>query len=122
MKRAEPLSWAGLLSTIAETVGGPDTRLTWVDQAFLRAAELSHFAFPLWHGNDADTERQAANPAAALATGLQLRPLRETVTDTLAWIRGAQARRQVPVIDIGLEPERERALLGAWHSGQYRKA
>ena len=53
----------------------------------------------------------AADPAAAVATGLRARPLADTVRDTLTWLQGADQPDQP-----GLPPEREAALLKRWHT------
>jgi 2'-hydroxyisoflavone reductase len=50
----------------------------------------------------------------AIAAGLTYRPLADTAKDTLEWWHGLPAtRRETPV--AGLAPERERAVLAAWH-------
>ena len=53
---------------------------------------------------------QQADNSRALASGLHLRPLEETIRDTLAWIRSGEptfSGEERP----GLEPEREAELL-----------
>ena len=53
-----------------------------------------------------------ADPAAALATGLTIRPLSETVRDTLAWTRTDAAQPEAS----GLSPADEASLLDRWLS------
>jgi 2'-hydroxyisoflavone reductase len=48
----------------------------------------------------------------AIAAGLQFRPVRETVADTLSWRR---ARPTVETLKAGLSREREAKVLAAWH-------
>jgi hypothetical protein len=51
-----------------------------------------------------------ANANRAYAAGLVCRPLAETVADTWAWLRTAGDIE--PKRPLGLDPEREAALLG----------
>lgn len=70
----------------------------WSDLPVWLPAEGDHAAFAL-----ADTR-------AAEAAGLQIRPLAQTVSDTLAWYRQLPAEQQV-FSKAGLGPEREAAAL-----------
>ena len=108
---ASPLTWGGLLHQVASVVAPAGTTLRWITPAEVAAASLGPLAFPLWQGDAADRARSAANPAAAKAAGLTLRPLAETVADTWAWVRSLHARRAVPLTDVGIERAVERALL-----------
>lgn len=103
-------TWREQLTAIADAVAPEDISLTWVDAGFVRAAQLSEGAFPLWSGDDPDVWTMAANPAKAYGTGLSPRPLAETARDTLAWIRTVEQPE-----GVGLDPEREAELLAAWH-------
>jgi 2'-hydroxyisoflavone reductase len=51
--------------------------------------------------------------SAALANGLAIRPLDETVADTLAWVRTGEAPTDT---GAGLAREKERSVLDAWLS------
>ena len=95
-----------------------DARLTWIeDEAWL----LQHGAepwmgFPLWlppslGGLLAPIER-------ALDAGLEIRPVHETISDTLNW---AIERPELPPLPrtgrrAGTSPEKEAALLAAWRA------
>ena len=68
-------------------------------------------ALPLWPGVDPDVLMMTADPAAALATGLRLRPLAETVRDTLAWTRTLSSPRS-----RGSVPPRRSPLLEKWQA------
>ena len=70
----------------------------WSDLPVWLPAEGEHAAFAL-----ADTR-------AAEAAGLQIRPMAQTVADTLAWYRGLPNEQQV-FSKAGLSPEREAAAL-----------
>jgi 2'-hydroxyisoflavone reductase len=103
---AEYITWRQLLESIAATVAPPGTTLTWVDAAMLLAADVS---FPLWMAGDPDRFISAASPAAAMAAGLRLRPLADTIRDTLEWCNG-----QSQPTTAGPPPEREAELLTTW--------
>jgi 2'-hydroxyisoflavone reductase len=88
-------------------VVGPDD-YTW---PFLLAAALDDTALPLWPGADPDELLMTADPAAALATGLTIRPLADTVRDTLAWARTVEQPGKP-----GISAADEAALLEKWQS------
>ena len=108
---APPFGFGQMLDTIAAQVAPTGTRFTWVDSDFLVAEGVDSIALPLWsEGDPNEASANAANPAAALAAGLRLRPLRETVADVSAGARAAVAAQSV----FGLAQEREAALLDRW--------
>jgi hypothetical protein len=51
----------------------------------------------------------------ALRTGLKIRPVTETVTDTWTWLRqiGGTAPQRPDRVPVGLDPAREAAVLAA---------
>jgi nucleoside-diphosphate-sugar epimerase len=104
-------TWGEQLEAVAREVAPAGTTLTWADADWLLGRGLDDTALPLWSGGDPDVLIMTADPAAALATGLRIRPLEETVRDTLAWTRSVE-QPGTP----GLAPERERDLLAAWHA------
>lgn len=91
---------------------GSDAQVSWVSEAFLLEAGVGPFVeLPLWiPGEHANLAR--LDVSRALAAGLRVRPLEETVEATLAWHR-AQPERPWRA---GLSLERERELLEAWRS------
>ncbi len=103
---AAPITWGGLLESVASLVAPAGTTLRWVDADTLRAEGLDGAVLPMWSGGDDDRFMLAADPSAALLAGLVLRPLHETVADTLAW-----ALDQTQPASPGLAPEREAGLL-----------
>jgi 2'-hydroxyisoflavone reductase len=87
-----------------------DTHLVWVDGGFLAEHGVEAWSdLPLWlapEQNPDDANFLTMDVSKALAAGLRLRPLRETILDTLS---GAEL-----VPGAGLSPEREADLLEAW--------
>jgi len=104
-------TWGEQLETIASSVAPEGTTLRWVDSDFLLEAKLDDSALPLWPGADPDMLMMTADPAAALATGLTIRPLAETVRDTLAWTRTVEQPEKA-----GISAADETALLEKWLS------
>jgi 2'-hydroxyisoflavone reductase len=102
-----PFGFGDLLEEVAARVAPPGTRLGWVDSEPLLAAGLPESALPLWHWGEPDVWAGAADPAAAVAAGLAVRPLAQTVDDTWEWVRASGD----PPPGTGLSPEREAELL-----------
>lgn len=104
-------TWGQQLEAIAEGVAPDGTTLVWVDAAYVLNEKLDDTALPLWPGADPDVLMMTADPAAALATGLTIRPLAETVRDTLAWTRSVEQPAKP-----GLDADREATLLKNWQA------
>ncbi|MBD0676908.1 NAD-dependent epimerase/dehydratase family protein [Streptomyces sp. CBMA156] len=102
---APPFGLGDLLDAVASAVAPPGTTLTWVSEEFLRAAGVPDRALPLWPADPHTRTTSTADPAAALATGLALRPVAETA-------RGIGPFEPQPET---LTPDREAELLAAWH-------
>jgi 2'-hydroxyisoflavone reductase len=106
---------ASTLTTIAEATDAA-ARLHWVGEDRLLAAGLEPWSdVPLWLAPGRDPAYAgflAMSNARARAAGLELRPLAETVRDTLGWARTAPA----PIGPVaGLDPDVEQRLLAAGH-------
>jgi 2'-hydroxyisoflavone reductase len=70
------------LEEIAAHVAPPGTKLTWIDPQPLLDEGHDAESFPLWYaGDDDDAMVNTADPAAAIAAGLHLRPLKATIDD-----------------------------------------
>ncbi len=99
--------WNELLETCLR-VSGADARITWVSDEFLLEQGVGQWMeLPLWL---ADPEMAAADDAIvdrAITAGLRFRPLDDTVLGTLEDASTTDG--------AGLAPEREAALLAAWH-------
>lgn len=95
--------------------GDSDTETTWVEQAFLRerglheAGEHGREQLPYWYPEAPGFS--TFDVSKALDAGLRLRPLDETIADTLAWDR---TREQTWPMGAGITPEAERELLNEW--------
>lgn len=110
---AEPVTLGGLLEGAALALGAT-SRLVWVDEAFLLERGVQPWTeLPLWVPPE-EGGLDEVSIARALAAGLALRPLAETVRDTLAWdlARPPGARDGSPA----LTPGREAALLAEWRA------
>jgi 2'-hydroxyisoflavone reductase len=92
-----------------------DATFTWVSDQFLLEHEVQPWGeMPLWIPRQYERAAlQATNCDKAIRAGLKFRPLSETALDTLAWDkeRPDDAERIA-----GLDAEKERRLLQAWHS------
>lgn len=101
----------------AASSGSNDVRFTWVDQAFLAEQKVNGWSdMPTWIPSGPDNAGWSrVSIARALAKGLTFRPLAETARDTVAWFKTLPAERQAKML-AGLTPEREQAVLAAWHA------
>ena len=112
---SRPFPLEELLETARE-VSGSDAEIVWVDEGLLLERGVSPWMeLPLWVPTD-DAGFLQANVAAALAMGLSIRPLEQTVRDTLAWATeaGSDLVTPGPTGEAGMTPEREAELLEAW--------
>ena len=118
----EPLTMGDFLE--ACRVGSDsDAQFTWVDEAFLAERGVVPWShLPLWMPESMATHRYFRRICIdrALAAGLTIRPIVETVSDTLSWQRAHGGKPPpdkpgVAIPDQTLRPERERALLAEWH-------
>ncbi len=95
---------------------GSTPRFTWVSDDFLNARAVeARSGLPLYvpASEPLSVGMFRVDGRLAYARGLALRPLGETIADTLSWIRspGGQGGRKV-----GLSPEKEQELLEAWNA------
>ena len=122
------------LSTVRDRLA-PQARLEWVDEGFLLEQGVAPWSdLPVWLPA-AQSALHQVSIAAALATGLHCRSVAQTAADTAAWVAeetaistksataetvatAAQAANAEgpPRPNVGLAPEREAALLAAWHA------
>jgi 2'-hydroxyisoflavone reductase len=111
----ERLGFGAMLDACAQAAGA-SPRITWADAQFLEQQGVSAWTdMPAWvpPAGEEGGLLQLSN-ARAVANGLRFRPLVDTARDTLAWFRMLPAERQAK-LRAGLAPEREAAVLAAWH-------
>jgi 2'-hydroxyisoflavone reductase len=96
------------------TVTGSDATFTWVSAEFLRAHGLdAEEALPYWEAPEY-VALTRFDPSKALAAGLRVRPLEESIRDTWSWDR---TRQDMPLRDgVGVSLDKEAELLAAWHA------
>jgi 2'-hydroxyisoflavone reductase len=104
--------------------GNRDVRFTWVPADFLAAQKVTPWAdMPTWiPRSDPDYAGEQVDNRRAVAAGLTFRPLATSAADALAWFNAApEAARARMLKSAGIAPDRERAVLAAWHaSPQHR--
>lgn len=95
-----------------------DTKVTWVPAGFLTKQLGDTDPLPPWAPVEGESAGASlTNCDRALKTGLKIRPLEDTVRDTLAWHATRPADRQAK-LRSGLAPDKEAAVLAAWRDGQ----
>jgi 2'-hydroxyisoflavone reductase len=105
-----------VIATSQRASSAAGTTVTWVPEDFLAAQwKPDELDLPPWSpmkGDSAGASLTAA--AAAKRTGLTIRPLQDTVRDTLAWFRTLPAERQGK-LHAGLDAGKEADTLRDWH-------
>ena len=118
---AQPTTMGDMLDTIC-AVANPAAVLREASREFLAAHAVQPWVdLPVWIPGVGDTAgAHRRSTARAIAAGLRLRPLTETVADTLAWWRRLPESRQnaFPAGKFGLSPAREQELLGVLATGR----
>jgi 2'-hydroxyisoflavone reductase len=105
-----PMTMAEVLDT-CRAVSGSDAELIWVDGRFLEEHGVGPWMeLPLWVGPE-PSDAMRAPVGRALAHGLRIRPLSDTVSGTLSWARANPIEQPA-----GLEPAKEHRVLEAWES------
>lgn len=99
-----------------KSVTGSDAQFTWLSEDFLLQENVAAWSeLPLWLPEDAAPHLKGfmfISPGKAIAAGLNFRPLRDTITDTLTWFQTNHANEE---LKAGLDRDKERALLYKWH-------
>lgn len=108
---ASLLTMEQLLEECRTALNG-EAELVWVDEAFLLANDVQYWSeMPLWIPDQEKMEGfLGIDIQKALRTGLALRPLAETIQDTLVW----EAARMDVERKAGLDAEKERVVLKMW--------
>ena len=93
-------------------VAGTDAELVWVEPDFLHEQGVGEWMeLPLWLYEERYRGMLSVDASPALAAGLSIRALEETVRDTLDWAHGGEAPIEPPA---GLDREKEQAVLDLW--------
>lgn len=99
-----------------KSVSNSDAVFTWASEAFLREENVAAWSeMPLWLPEEEAPQLAGfmfVNCDKAHAAGLRIRPLGDTIRDTLAW---AHAELRDTAMKAGMDPEREQTLLRKWH-------
>jgi 2'-hydroxyisoflavone reductase len=100
----------------------PATTLTWVPTAFLAEQQVAAWQdLPVWIPYEGDSKGfHTLRSSKAIERGLTFRPALETARDTLVWWRAQTPERRAKP-RTGLSPEREAAVLAAWHEAQKKQ-
>jgi 2'-hydroxyisoflavone reductase len=116
---AGPLTFGRMLERTTAATGG-HAELVWIDEDRLAEAGVEPWGeLPLWLDLDRHPDFRgflAVDIGRATGAGLSFRPLEETASDTLAWVRERPAGPSRPEGSplpppAGLSPEREAELL-----------
>jgi 2'-hydroxyisoflavone reductase len=108
-----PLTMGETLET-CRRVAATDAEIVWVEPQFLLDHEVGEWMeLPLWLHEPEYRSMMNAPVDRALAEGLRIRPLEDTVRDTLEWVRAGLAPIEPAA---GLDREKEQRVLDAWLS------
>jgi 2'-hydroxyisoflavone reductase len=113
---------SGEMMEACRKASGSEARLTWVDDGFLMEKEVVPFGeMPFWLPEKDFPHAFEVDCRKAFAAGLRFRPLVQTCADVLAWDRSrdvakeaAPQRRLKFLGQVGMKPDREKALLAEW--------
>ena len=101
-----------------KTASQSDASFTWVSEDFLLQENVTAWTLmPLWLPEEAAPHLKGfmfINGDKAFKAGLRLRPLSETVRDTLNWARTDLGNE----LKAGIDASREQALLVKWHEAR----
>lgn len=107
------LTWGKTLEA-CKAASTNDTKLTWIPFEFIQKQNAMD-AMPIWippMGEYAGFHTR--NVEKSEKAGLKFRDIKDTCKDTLAWYQSLPADTQ-PKVVREFPPEREKALLEAWH-------
>jgi nucleoside-diphosphate-sugar epimerase len=109
---APSITWGELFAGLLEAVGSAGTAVTWAPSSWLAGRGVGRRELPLWVGSDEPDPVFQLDPGRALAAGLEVRPLADTIGDTARWLAAPGAAAGLP--QLGLTPAREAELLSEW--------
>lgn len=113
-----PMPFGDLLSACVNTIES-DAELTWVPADFLADNDVQAWRdMPAWADSDSAMAGSLTWSAdRALAAGLTISPVEQTIRDTLAWFRSLPQDRQ-DTLKAGISAEKEAAVLADWHASR----
>ncbi|MDQ3636323.1 MAG: NAD-dependent epimerase/dehydratase family protein [Acidobacteriota bacterium] len=103
------ITFGNLLKTIKE-VSGSNAEFTWVSEEFMDENNVAPWSEMPLHLPESLEFMRTANVDKALAKGLKIRALSETIRETLDW-----RKTQDEEMKAGISAEREKKLLEKWH-------
>jgi 2'-hydroxyisoflavone reductase len=106
-----------VLETSVRASPAAGTKVTWVPEDFLATQwKVEELDFPPWSPMSGETAGASLTATVrAQKAGLKVRPMQETVTDTLAWFHTLPPERQAK-LRAGIDPQKEADVLKAWHA------
>ncbi|HEV8267668.1 MAG TPA: NAD-dependent epimerase/dehydratase family protein, partial [Thermoanaerobaculia bacterium] len=106
----------GALLSSCKAVAKSDAAFTWADADFLEAQKVSAWGdMPVWVPPVGDSMGfSRISNKRALDKGITFRSVDVTAKDTLDWWKAQPAERRAKM-KAGISPEREAAVLKAWH-------
>lgn len=114
------LNTTGKLLEQCRAVTGSDAGFTWVPAEFLEEHEVQAWSdMPCWLPAEGEYAGFGTiDVSRAVAAGLKFRPLEATIADTLEWWKIQPESADGPRTELrsGLAPEKEAAVLEAWHA------
>lgn len=110
------LTIGGMLEA-CRAAAGKEATLTWVDAPFLEAQNVTPWGdMPVWiPPSSSEGGMHQRNISTAERAGLTFRPIPDTCRATLEWYRALPAESPFRKL-AGIDPEREAAVLRAWHA------
>ena len=113
-----PVQFGDLLRACV-AAGASSTKLTWVPASFLADNGLRPWQeLPMWAASDTPLSGSLTwSGEKALAAGLGIRDLDDTVRATLEWFQQLPDSRQA-TLKAGISMHREREVLAAWHEAK----
>jgi 2'-hydroxyisoflavone reductase len=111
------LTMGALISASRNQSPQAGTRVTWIPEDFLAAHwKAEELDLPPWSPTKGESAGASLTSVKrALDSGLQCRPLEETVRDTLRWFQTLPSERQAK-LRAGLDAVKEAQTLRDWHS------
>ncbi len=91
----------------------PAANFVWLAEKFLIEHEVGYsselpLCLPPVNGHSTD---RVFDNSKAISNGLKFRPLSETISDTISWVKSQEPKSK---LSAGLSPEKESRLLRAW--------